>query len=226
MSGRVTYTPNAWTFEEIETLKELRTVKGWTAGAIAQILPGRTERGVGTKIRALGLTLPEGRRCGRFNRRDVDLDVILREAFAAGRGINATAKALGIEGETVRTAYRDYGEQYAMSQPALPPMRGYIGAREMAAIIGPICRVPPRAIFSTTRYRPAIVARMAIARALRDRGISLPTIAKALGRKDHTTILWALRCYDNYARTYPALDQAYAAIKDAEARAQDWRAAA
>jgi hypothetical protein len=226
MSARITHTPNAWTFDEIETLKELRTVKGWTAGAIAQILPGRTERGVGTKIRALGLTLPDGRRSGHFNRRDYNRDTILREAFAAGNGIKQTAKALSIATKSVRAAFVDYGNEYTVLHPDLPPMGGYIGAREMAAIIAPICGVPPRAIFSTTRFKPAVVARMAIARALRDRGLTLPVIARAIARKDHTTVLWLLRNFDRYQQTYPALAKAYAAIKDAEARAQDWRAAA
>lgn len=203
----------AWTPEEIETLRELRAVRGWDCPAIAATL-GRTDNSVSKKAASLCITLPPTRKRGSTND-----DEALREAFNAGAAIKHVAKALGMEKRCVAMCYERLSAQLIAAGPDYFHTGGYMGAKEMARIVAPVCGAPARAILSESRYRPAVLGRMAIARALRDRGISMTAIARTLGRADHTTILNNLAKFDTYARTYPRLLQAYEAIKEAECAA-------
>lgn len=202
-----------WTDKEIEVLHELRGARGWPCGAIAAAL-GRTTRSVRYKVERLGINLPSTKKVGSL--RDDDA---LREAFASGTPIKIIAAALGMEKRNVAECYDRFSRELIQAGPDFTPTGGYIGAREMARIVAPICGAPARAILSESRYRPAVLGRMAIARALRDRGLALSSIARALCRADHTTILHNLTIYGEYADRYPQLAQAYQAIKDAECAA-------
>jgi hypothetical protein len=208
-----------WTPEDIATLRDLRGVRGWDCPAIATHL-GRTARSVRYKADKLGIALPPTKKRG--STRD---DEALREAFAAGRPIKSIAAALGMERTCVRLCYEVFSQQLIEAGPDFTPPGGYIGSREMARIVAPICGATARAILSEGRFRSAVIGRMAISRALRDRGLSLSSIARALGRGDHTTILHGLTVFDAYARKYPRLLEAYQAIKDAEGMAMERLAA-
>lgn len=200
----------AWQTHEIETLLDLRAGRGWACAPIAAVL-GRTTRSVRYKLTRLGIELPSTKNIGSM--RD---DAVLREAFAAGIPIKHAAANLGLENTSVRKVYNLFSAELKQAGSDFTPSGGYIGAREMARIVAPVCGATARAILSESRYRPAVLGRMAIARALRDRGLSLSTIARALGRADHTTILNNLVKFDDYVRAYPTLALAYQAIKDAE----------
>lgn len=203
----------AWTPEEIETLRELRAVRGWNFPAIARELQ-RTAPAVRKKAEALEITLPPTKKMG--SPRD---DLALREAFMAGVPALHAAKALGIQKRAVHKCYAIFGQQITAANTDYVHAGGYLGAKEMACIAAPICGVSARAVFSRSRIRSAVLARMAIARALRDRGVSTPVISRMLGRNDHTPVSRGLKRFDAYASAYPRLLQAYEAIKEAECAA-------
>jgi hypothetical protein len=204
---------NPWTAEQVEALRDLRGGRGWPCHAIAATM-GRTTRSVRYKVNALGIELPATKKIGSM--RD---DTVLREAFASGAAIKSVALSLGMEKRTVATCYERFSAELTRAGSDFTLTGSYIGAREMARIIAPICGAPARAILSESRYRPAVLGRMAIARALRDRGISLTAIARTLNRADHTTVLHNLTIFADYSRLYPQLQRAYDAIKEAESAA-------
>ncbi|CAB5223029.1 Chromosomal replication initiator, DnaA C-terminal [uncultured Caudovirales phage] len=208
-----------WQTHEIETLLDLRAGRGWACAPIAAVL-GRTTRSVRYKLTRLGIELPSTKNIGSM--RD---DAVLREAFAAGIPIKHAAASLGIEKTSVAKVYGLFSAELKQAGSDFTPSGGYIGAREMARIVAPVCGATARAILSESRYRPAVLGRMAIARALRDRGMSMSTIARALGRNDHTTILNNLKKFDDYARAFPQLACAHEAIRAAEMAASERLAA-
>jgi chromosomal replication initiation ATPase DnaA len=211
----MTWAGARWTQQDIATLTQMRSVEGWTNKAIAAVL-GRSREAVSRK--ALTLGIPKARR------RASEIDAIVQVAFENGTNIKSVADACGLHHLTVSLAYKELSARLiAEAKPYTPGT--FIGAREMAAIVGPILGVTVKAIFSKSRYRPTVLARTAIARALRDRGVSLPVIARAIGGKDHSTVHHLLSCFDAYCRTYPQLTAAYTAIKDAEQRASERLAA-
>jgi hypothetical protein len=199
-----------WTPEEVASLNDLRAVRGWPCSAIGATME-RSARSVRYKINALGIELPATKKIGCL--RD---DTVLREAFSVGASIKSVAKSLGIEKRAVAHCYNRFSAELMQAGSDFVPTGSYIGVKEMARIVAPVCGAPARAILSESRYRPAVLGRMAIARALRDRGLSMPTIARTLGRADHTTVLNNLNRFDDYLRHYPQLQRAYDAIKDAE----------
>lgn len=205
-----------WSPEEEATLRDLRIAHGWSCAAIGQAM-GRSVDSVHRKCERLGIPKPP-------HRRNVLRETIMREAFAAGASSKRVARQLGVSPTLVREAFARYGEELTANATVLV-IGSYIGSREMAQIVAPICGVTVKAIYSPSRYRPCVLARMAIARALRDRGLSMPVIARGIGRSDHSTVFNLLAQFDRYCRAYPQLATAYEAIKQAERVAAERRAA-
>jgi chromosomal replication initiation ATPase DnaA len=186
---------------------------------------GRSRWAIRRKVNILGLPLPQGRIRSKRRATSFAHHDIIAEAFALGTNIKQVAKSLDIHPRVVGRAYTELcAQRQANAQPA-PAFTGWIGAKEMAVIVAPVCGVSPRAIFGEARFRPAVLARIAIARALRDRGTSLTVIARTMHRSDHTTVINLLRKFSTYSQAYPALAEAYAAIKNAERVAAERRAA-
>lgn len=213
-----------WTQAEVETLRELREVKGWDFPSIAKAM-GRTARSICGKAEREGIVLPFARQRGEpRNGQDGVREMLLR-AFNDGVMIKAVAREHGVDVSRVRNAYK-YFSQGVRKKCQRADFDGlYIGAKEMAAIVAPVCGVSPKAIFSGLRMRPAVLARMAVAKALRDRGLSLSVIGKAMGGRDHSTIHHLLEKFPEYAAHYPMLVAAYNAIKEAEQQAAERLAA-
>lgn len=213
-----------WTPEEVATLHRLRCVNGWSCSAIGQAM-GRSKHSIMHKVRRMDMQLPAHIRRGKSFVGFGDYDRQLREAFENGTQIKAVAKAIGISDQTVRHAFNIYRDELLLSPRPQMPVGTYIGAKEMARIVSPAIGVPVRAIFGPSRYRAAVLARMAITKALRDRGHSLPVITRALNKTCHTTAINLLANYPAYSRMYPELPYAYDMIKQAEARASERLAA-
>jgi transposase len=217
-------TAKLWTPEEVETLRDLRCVKGWANSQIAKAM-GRSKNSVQKKCEQLGLELPSHIWRGRSFTSVEGNDAILREAFANGTPVSDVAKGLGIYERTVRDAFDRYIAERVSEPKQAFNFGTYIGAREMERIVSDVLGVPVRMIYGQCRLREAVLARMAIARALRDRGLALTIIAKAIGRGDHSTVGNLLRNFDAYARLHEELGWAYDAIKQAEAKASERLAA-
>lgn len=61
-------------------------------------------------------------------------------------------------------------------------------------------------------------ARAVIYKILRERGLSYPAIAKTMGGRDHSTIIYALQNYDDYAARNPLMSLAYLNLRDKPCR--------
>ena len=212
-----------WTTIEIQTLRELRETKCWEVSAIA-IAMGRTPRAIRSKIENMGFKLSLNRNRG-IKGVHVDRQDAIIQAFNDGVMIRAVAKQLGLSHKAVGDMYNRLSENMRGQRASFTPPGTFIGAKEMAAIVAPVCGVSPKAVFSSLRMRPAVIARMAVARALRDRGLSYSAIGRALGNRDHTTVINLLDIFPEYQRAYPLLNEAYNAIKDAERMATERLAA-
>jgi chromosomal replication initiation ATPase DnaA len=136
------------------------------------------------------------------------LTPIMREAARTGRAIIHVCREHRLAQDTVREVYDLYGHE------PLPPYvpDGYMGAQEMARFLAPVYRVSPRMILGDTRFRRAVLARYAIARVMRDRGVSLNKIARSLGRKHHTTVIHMLERYEQE----PEAQAGYRLLKGAQ----------
>lgn len=213
-----------WSPEELATLIELRAVRGWDSPSIAKAM-GRTARSIRCKIDLEDIRLPHSRQRGDGQpETHIHRDTILR-AFNEGVPIRTVANQLGLDARNVGNVYAQFSKTLR-KQPMRQIREGeYLGAKEMVAIVAPICGVTPVAILSGLRMRSAVLARMAVAKALRDRGISLTVIGNALGGRDHSTIVNLCDRFPEYVKLYPVLQQAYHAIKSAEADAMKRRAA-
>lgn len=207
-----------WTPDEVEQLRDLRA-RGWTCSDIGKVM-GRTKASVSNQLERQGIPPAPVRATPQQTH-----DPVLREAFAKGAPIKLLARTLGIDEKAVHAAYQQYGAELTATTAPFVPYGGFIGSKEMARIVSPICGVTVAAILSKSRYKPAVLARMAIIRALRDRDMSLCIIMRAIGRGDHSTIHHALERFETYLTVYPQLAEAYAAIKRAEAVAMERRAA-
>lgn len=218
--------PRYWTQDEEDRLVQLREVEGFTAAAIAPMM-NRTVQSVSAKIERMGLQLPhdwQGMR-GWGSTLSAGQLAQAKRFWMRGDRIADAAKALKLHEPRVARAYRQFSEEEA-ALPAVPTSVGvYIGAKEMMAIVAPICGVRASAITGRSRLRPLVCARIAIARALADRGLSTSIIARALSRGDHTTAINWLRKFQPYCHTYPETLRAYEAIKRAEQIVAERRAA-
>lgn len=207
-----------WTPSEVETLRELRGVRGWDVPSIAKAM-GRSRHSVRNKVEREGVELPFSRQRGDALEGHDGVRELLMQAFNDGVMIKAVAREHGVDISRVRNAYK-YLSRGLRKQSRRADFTGsYIGAKEMAVIVAPVCGVSPKAIFSGLRMRPAVLARMAVARALRDRGVSLTVIGKTMGGRDHATVSNMLNRFPEYAPHYPMLVAAYNAIKEAEKQA-------
>jgi hypothetical protein len=203
-----------WTDDEIEQLTHMRCTLGLSALEIAHRLGNRTPDAVSARCEKLRLRLPNGMRRGHTPSRATPVPVRqrwphqadLQAAWQTGAPIKTTARALCLSEETVRCAYEWFGYKYAADAPDYVP-DGYMGAREMVRLVAPHYRVTPRMVFGVTRYAPAVRARAAVARVLRERGVALGTVARLIGRKDHSTVI-------NLLQRHPP-DKGYKMIKDA-----------
>lgn len=96
------------------------------------------------------------------------------------------------------------------SQPApAPPAKGMTAI----SILVRACRefgVSRDDIRGTDRRRSFVCIRREIARRCRAAGYSLPEIARALGRRDHTSVLWLLR--GGRTKAWTAAQQARRAV--------------
>lgn len=200
-----------WTQDEIETLRDMRSVKGWSFHSIA-VAMGRTPRSVRGKVEREGFPLP----CRRSQGVSIGDFPAIERAFNDGVPIRSVAKQMGWTAKAVETAYRVYSKRMKLKGPPIFPAGSYMGAKEMAALAGPICGVSAKAVLSEIRIRQAVLARMAVARALRDRGVSLTVIGNALGGRDHATICNLIERFPYYAKIYPELRMAYQAIKNVQ----------
>lgn len=192
-----------WTPYETDQLIHMRTVEGLSAREIAHRLGTRTTCAVEKRCEMLRLRLPDGQRRGITVRAPPPVpdrprwphQQALHEAWNTGAPIRTTARALGLTEKTVRHAYQWFGARYAAEAPAYTP-EGYPGAQEMARVLAPVYKVSPRMILGPCRAREAVTARTVIARVLHGRGRSLNSIARAIGRRDHTTVLHLLERQD------------------------------
>jgi hypothetical protein len=204
-----------WTPDEVATLHELRGVKGWDTPSIAKAM-GRGRHSIRNKIEREGIDLPLHKKRG-IPLDDVEgLFGIIRQAFMDGVAVKSVAHQTGKTKKFVQSAYNAFGRELQVKGCAPVGIGTYIGAKEMAAIAGPVCGVTAKAAMSGLRMRPAVLARMAIAKALRERGLSLTVIGNLLGGRDHATIVNLLERFPYYAKLYPELLAAYQAIKDAQ----------
>jgi len=196
-------TNRPWTPDEIDRLTQMRTVECLSVREIAHRLGTRTPSAVSTRCRALGLSLPDGMTRGHTpsapppvpDRPRWPHQQALHEAWRTGQPIRTTARALRLTEDTVRGAYLWFGARYAAeAEPYDPPARPT--GQEMARMLAPVYEVSPRMIIGPCRSRAAVTARTVIARVLHGRGHSLVTVARAIGRRDHTTVLHLLRRSD------------------------------
>lgn len=215
--------PRKWTHDEIEQLQHLRTVDGLSFEEIGERL-GRSAGSVNGKATVLGLKLPETWRCGRNRHVGRKHLAELRHHWAIGTVPEKAAQIIGFSEATAVRFYRAFSRE-ASVQDATVSTGTYIGHKEMMAIVAPICGVPASAIPGPTRLKPNLCARMAVARALHDRGLSLSRISGFIGRNDSSTVRNLLDKFDGYCRDYPETAKAYQAIKNAEARAAERLAA-
>lgn len=204
-----------WAKEEIETLRVMRCDRGETIPQIAEAL-GRTRNAVSKQIQRLDLRLP-----ARVTRVIPVADrpetmAKLREAFQEGLTLKEVAQITGLWETTVSEAFYRFSDEIVRANKPPADFGPYIGGKEMVQIAAHACGVPPKCVLGQTRFRPAVLARMAVARALRDRGVSTPVIARAIGRSDHTTVINLLANFPAYSRRYWELNAAYDAIKQAE----------
>ncbi|UAB76984.1 hypothetical protein INR77_09000 [Erythrobacter sp. SCSIO 43205] len=216
--------PRYWTKEEEKRLRYLRESLGLTPAAISEILD-RTAYSVKAKIAALDIDLPKGFTRGQGTTLPASQMIEVKRAWMRGETIADCAERLSLFEPRVARAYRLLSKQ-ERERATLPPQIGtYIGAKEMALIVAPICGIKPTAIKGPSRLKPYVCARIAIARALRERGFSSTVIARALGRTNHTTALHWFKQFGPYSRHYPETLAAYEAIKNAEAITAERRAA-
>lgn len=212
-----------WSLQEEQRLTHLREVERLSPSAIGKVM-GRTRQSVQAKLRRMGVCLPET----LFNEPGVrlsrDQSAQLRKMWAAGIGLEDAARRVGTSEGTAGRLYREFSKQEREALQALN-FGPYIGVSEMMVIAGSICGVPPRAITGASRLKPNVCARMAIAKALRDRGCSMSQIGRKLGRSDHSVVVNYFKNFDAYCSIYPEMRRAYDAIKQAEARAAERLAA-
>lgn len=203
-----------WTAEEVERLRVLRCEKAWSCPAIGAVL-GRSDNSVYNKCERMGFSLPGGVSRGAMNARNLLQNEILIEAFKTGAEMKGLARSIGVSINAINRAFSMYADQMTFGKDEYVP-GPYIGHKEMMRIVSPILGVPVQAIAGPSRRRAAVLARMAVSQALRDRGMSLGVIGRFTGRGDHTTVINTLRRFPDYVRHYPELAMAYSAIKKAE----------
>jgi transposase len=215
--------PRYWSRDEEDELVKLREYEGLSSRDIASLLD-RTPGSITAKIERMGLQLPVGLKRSRSRTLPAAKESILRRHWMNGVAIEVAAELVGTSEGTAARYYHEFAEA---ERGSLNDGRfgTYIGHKEMMVIAGKVCGVPPSAIAGATRMKPNVCARMAIARALRDKGVSMVQIARRLGRSDHSTVHHYLRVFDKYGKVYPETRRAYEAIKDAEARAAERLAA-
>jgi hypothetical protein len=216
--------PRYWSPQEEHRLAELRGTEGLTVGTIAKML-NRSRQSVTAKIAALGIELPQNITRGQGVTLPVKVLDQVRRYWMRGQTVELCAERLGLFEPRVARAYRQFSAEEREAATAVAFIGTYVGAKEMMAIVAPICGVKASAINGQSRLKPFICARVAIARALKDRDCSLKVIARAMGRTDHTTALHWLKLFEPYCTAYPETLRAYTAIKDAEQRASEKRAA-
>ncbi len=74
--------------------------------------------------------------------------------------------------------------------------------------------VPTRCLFGPTRDQETCRARFAVMLALRERGLSLPAIARRVNRKDHSTIRHGLQRAERLMRN-PNFEQMVDRVREA-----------
>ena len=204
-------TGKPWTPEEVDKLHRLRGVNGLDVPTICREL-GRTKDSVRCKIESECILLPRNRKRGvAINLKPDAMDAV-RRGFDQGITVRLLSKRTGVSENVIKSTYR----ALSLELKSEVPQGTYIGAKEMAAIAAPICGVSPNAVMGRLRIRSAVLARMAVTKALRDKGLSYPVIGRALGGRDHSTIINLVRNFPEYVRLYPQLAKAYQAIKDAQ----------
>lgn len=223
VNRRAQAAPRKWTDAEVAELERLRTVEGLSFEEIGERL-GRSAGSVNGKATIMGITLPTGFKVAQHRRLTPTLEAEMRKLWAAGVCVEDAARGARTSKTTASKWYRVFSEQ-ARAAAVAPSIGTYIGHKEMMAIVAPICGVPASAIKGPTRLKPNVCARMAISKALHDRGVSLSRISKLVGRNDHSSVINYLRKFESYCRGYPITGKAYQAIKAAEAQAAERLAA-
>jgi Bacterial dnaA protein helix-turn-helix len=87
-------------------------------------------------------------------------------------------------------------------------------AQNMIARAAAWAKTTPEILLDRNRRQSFVMARFAVMLRLRQKGWSYPRIARALGRKDHTTAIhgvaqarWLLSAYSEFAELLEALDK-------------------
>ena len=75
--------------------------------------------------------------------------------------------------------------------------------------------IMPKAITGAAKRGRPVAARSVVIRILRDRGYSYPEIARAVGRKDHKTMIYYVEGFDARARNEPEIADCYEAHRAA-----------
>lgn len=213
-----------WSTEEIETLRRMRCEQGLTVAQIAKVM-GRPEHGVRKQLSKHELYLPLGHERTTPVSCRPEVMAQLREAFYNGTTAKDAGQSVGIWGTTVSHIFMRFSDELLQKSDLEIDVGQYVGGKEMVAIAAHACGVPVRAVLGNGRFRPVVLARIAVARALRDRGVSMTNIAKAIGRGDHTTVRNLLMRFPEYSVAHWELAHAYQAIKDAERKGMERLAA-
>ena len=84
-----------------------------------------------------------------------------------------------------------------------PPPRPSFDLEQLKATVANDLGLHLDKLDQATRHRPYVMARMVIARILRERGWSYPQIAQAI-KRDHATVITNDNKVETYARCYPS----------------------
>lgn len=84
-------------------------------------------------------------------------------------------------------------------------------ATDVLAYVARQFRISPEDVRSKSRRKYLVDARVVVAKIMRDRSMSYPTIAKFLGRKDHASIINLVGNFEQRARHNPVIAEVYAA---------------
>lgn len=115
-------------------------------------------------------------------------------------------------------------EELAFPQPPepVPPLRIVFSEThplnlsipsELAQAIAKAFGMTVEAAFGPSRHSEHVAVRSVMAKLLRERGLSLPQVARHVRRKDHSTIIHYLHTYDYRARRFPEMHDVYNEMK-------------
>jgi hypothetical protein len=195
-------TPRPYTNDDVEKMKAMRTA-GFTVPQIANVMC-RTTHSIEAKFMRINFYAREPA-C------PIDLDKV-RKSICEGKTYGQIAAENGVTVNSVR----DRLDMIDFRNPELdeaqwvkPDGPVFVDAKVMARIIAPIFGAPVGAILGLNRRKEYVMARAVIAKVMTERGKSLNTTARAIGRKDHSTIVNLIAKWPAYCKLSPLPAIAY-----------------